>query len=311
MKVGIVGSGYVGSATAYAVALRGVAREVVLVDIDKKLSRAHAEDILHATPFCHPVWVYAADYDALHGAEVVVIAAGVAQRPGETRLQLLGRNAHIFEQIIPRIRQSAPEAILLIATNPVDIMTHITFRLSGLPPERVIGSGTILDTARFQALLGELLRTAPQSIDAYVIGEHGDSEVLVWSSAHVGGQGLFSYAEMRGTPLTDDLRKTIDDKVRYAAYTIIEGKGATYYGIGAGLARLIHAILTDEKGLFTVSIFTPHVEGVSDVTLSLPRILGRGGVETTLYPSLDEGERAALHRSAALLKEVSLSLGYT
>lgn len=311
MKVGIVGSGYVGSATAYALALRGTVREIVLVDIDGKLARAHAEDILHATPFCHPVWVYAADYEALRGAEVVVIAAGVAQRPGETRLQLLSRNAQVFEQILPRIRQYAPDALLLIATNPVDVMTHITFRLSGLPPERVIGSGTILDTARFQSLLGEYLHTAPHSIDAYVIGEHGDSEVLVWSSAHVGGVPLLTYADVRGTPITEELRRQIDDRVRYAAYTIIEGKGATYYGIGAGLARLIQAILTDEKGLFTVSIFTPMVEGVPDVTLSLPRIIGRQGVETTLYPAMDEGEHAALHRSAALLREVTLSIGYT
>lgn len=310
MKVGIVGSGYVGSATAYALALRGIVREIVLIDIDGKLARAHAEDILHATPFCHPVWIYAADYEALQGAEIVIIAAGVAQRPGETRLQLLSRNAQVFEQILPRLRQHVPDAILLIATNPVDVMTHIAFRLSGLPPERVIGSGTILDTARFQSLLGEYLRTAPQSIDAYVVGEHGDSEVLIWSSAHVGGQGLFSYAEMRGAPITEQIRKEIDDKVRYAAYTIIDGKGATYYGIGAGLARLVQAILTDEKGLFTVSIFTPAVEGVNEVTLSLPRIIGRNGVETTLYPTLDENEHRALHRSAALLKEVTLSIGY-
>ncbi|MCS7297393.1 MAG: L-lactate dehydrogenase [Bacteroidia bacterium] len=310
MKVGIVGSGYVGSATAYALVLQGIVREVVLVDIDTKLARAHAEDLLHATPFSYPAWIYAADYEALAGAAIVVIAAGVAQRPGETRLQLLSRNAQIFEQILPRLRNYAPEAILLIATNPVDIMTHITYRLSGLPPQRVIGSGTILDTARFQALLSSYLRIAPQSIDAYVIGEHGDSEVLVWSSAHVGGQPLETFAEMRGLVLTQELRRKIDEQVRYAAYRIIEGKGATYYGIGAGIARLVRAILTDEKGLFTVSIFTPSVEGVESVTLSLPRIVGGEGVETTLYPPLNEEERNALHRSATLLKEIALSIGY-
>lgn len=310
MKVGIVGSGYVGSAAAYALVLRGIAREVILIDIDTKLARAHAEDILHATPFAHPAWVQTGDYDALAGASVVIIAAGVAQRPGETRLQLLGRNAQVFAQIIPRIRSAAPDAILLIATNPVDVMTHITFRLSGLPPERVIGSGTILDTARFQALLGEYLRIAPQSIDAYVIGEHGDSEVLVWSSAHVGGSWLFAFAEERGCPLTPDIQKRIDDQVRYAAYTIIEGKGATYYGIGAGLARLTQALLTDEKALFTVSLLTPSVEGVPEVTLSLPRVIGKEGVETTLYPALGEEEQKALHRSASILREAAVSIGY-
>ncbi|MCS7189064.1 MAG: L-lactate dehydrogenase [Bacteroidia bacterium] len=311
MKVGIVGSGYVGSATAYALILQGIAREIVLIDIDTKLARAHAEDILHATPFSYPAWIKAGDYDALSGARVVIIAAGVAQKPGETRLQLLSRNAHVFEQIIPRIVRVVPEAILLVATNPVDVMTHIAFRLSGLPPERVIGSGTILDTARFQALLGSYLRVAPQSIDAYVIGEHGDSEVLVWSSAHVGGSWIFSFAEERGYPLTEEVQKAIDQQVRYAAYGIIEGKGATYYGIGAGLARLTQAILTDEKGLFTLSILNPHIEGISDVTLSLPRIVGSNGVETTLYPTLDERESAELHRSASILKEATTSIGYS
>ncbi|MEN2992658.1 MAG: L-lactate dehydrogenase [Bacteroidia bacterium] len=310
MKVGIVGSGHVGSATAYAIALQGIAREIVLIDIDQKLARAHAEDILHATPFAHPVWVQASDYEALAGAEVVILAAGVAQRPGETRLQLLSRNATVFQQIIPRLKAVVPDAILLIATNPVDVMTHITLRLSGLPPERVIGSGTILDTARFQALLGEYLHIAPQSIDAYVIGEHGDSEVLVWSSAHVGGLWLFAFAESRGCPLTEEVCQRIDRQVRYAAYTIIEGKGATYYGVGAGLARLTRAILTDEKGLFTVSILNPSIEGVPEVTLSLPRILGRQGVETTLYPPLSPEESEALRRSAALLKEAAVSIGF-
>ncbi|MEN2982072.1 MAG: L-lactate dehydrogenase [Thermus sp.] len=310
MKVGIVGSGFVGSAAAYAMALTGAVREVVLVDLDEGLARAHAEDILHATPFAHPVWVRAGGYPELAGARVVVLAAGVAQRPGETRLQLLDRNAQVFAQIVPRVLQVAPEAILLVATNPVDVMTQVAYRLSGLPPGRVVGSGTILDTARFRALLAEHLRVAPQSVHAYVVGEHGDSEVLLFSGAQVGGVPLLAFAEARGTPLTPEDLRRIDEGVRRAAYRIIAGKGATYYGIGAGLARLVRAILTDEKGVYTVSVFTPEVEGVGEVALSLPRILGAEGVEATVYPSLDEGERQALRRSAEILKEAASSLGF-
>ena len=310
MKVGIVGSGFVGSATAYALALQGVAREVVLVDLDRKLAQAHAEDILHATPFAHPVWVRSDWYEDLEGARVVIVAAGVAQRPGETRLQLLDRNAQVFADVVPKILKAAPEAVLLIATNPVDVMTQVAYRLSGLPPERVVGSGTILDTARFRTLLAEYLRVAPQSVHAFVVGEHGDSEVLVWSSAQVGGVDLEAFAQARGRALTPDDRLRIDEGVRRAAYRIIEGKGATYYGIGAGLARLTRAVLGDEKGVFTVSLFTPEVEGVEEVALSLPRILGARGVEATLYPRLNEEERQALKRSAEILKGAASALGF-
>jgi L-lactate dehydrogenase len=268
MKVGIVGSGFVGSATAYALVLQGVAREVVLVDLDRKLAQAHAEDILHATPFAYPVWVRSGWYEDLEGARVVIVAAGVAQRPGETRLQLLDRNAQVFADVVPKILKAAPEAVLLIATNPVDVMTQVAYRLSGLPPERVVGSGTILDTARFRALLAQHLLVAPQSVHAFVVGEHGDSEVLVWSSAQVGGVDLEAFAPGQGARPYP--RRPPPDRRRGApaAYRIIEGKGATYYGIGAGLARLTRAILTDEKGVFTVSLFTPEVEGVEEVALS-------------------------------------------
>jgi L-lactate dehydrogenase len=310
MKVGIVGSGFVGSATAYALVLQGVAREVVLVDLDQKLAQAHAEDILHATPFAHPVWVCSDWYEDLEGARVVIVAAGVAQRPGETRLQLLDRNAQVFADVVPKILKAAPEAVLLIATNPVDVMTQVAYRLSGLPPERVVGSGTILDTARFRTLLAEYLRVAPQSVHAFVVGEHGDSEVLVWSSAQVGGVDLEAFAQARGRALTPDDRLRIDEGVRRAAYRIIEGKGATYYGIGAGLARLTRAVLGDEKGVFTVSLFTPEVEGVEEVALSLPRILGARGVEATVYPRLNEEERQALRRSAEILKGAASALGF-
>lgn len=310
MKIGIVGSGFVGSTAAYAMVLQGVGSEFVLVDINRKLADAHAQDILHATPFAHPARVMSGDYEALKGADIVVIAAGVAQKPGETRLQLLERNAQVFADVVPKICQNAPDAILLIATNPVDVMTQVATRLSGLPPERVIGSGTILDTARFRALLGEYLGVSPQSVHAYVLGEHGDSEVLVWSEARVGGVRVFDFAEKINRPITEEVRKQIDDGVRLAAYRIIEGKGATYFGIGAGLARLAKAILSDERAMLTVSILTEEVEGVTEVALSLPRIVGRQGVVATLPVSLSEDERLALRKSAEILKQVATQLGY-
>ncbi|MFA0741860.1 MAG: hypothetical protein DFNUSKGM_001978 [Candidatus Fervidibacter sacchari] len=310
MKIGIVGSGFVGSTAAYAMVLQGVGSEFVLVDINRKLADAHAQDILHATPFAHPARVAAGDYEDLKGADIVVIAAGVAQKPGETRLQLLERNAQVFADVVPKVCQNAPNAILLIATNPVDVMTQVATRLSGLPPERVIGSGTILDTARFRALLGEYLGVSPQSVHAYVLGEHGDSEVLIWSEARVGGVSVFDFANQINRPITEEVRKQIDDGVRFAAYRIIEGKGATYFGIGAGLARLARAILSDERAMLTVSILTEEVEGVAEVALSLPRIVGRQGVVTTLPVKLSEDERRALRKSAEILKQVATQLGY-
>lgn len=310
MKVGIVGVGLVGSSTAFALALDGVASELVLVDANPKLAQAQAEDILHATPFAHPLRVRAGVYGDLEGAAVVVVAAGVNQRPGETRLQLLDRNARAFEQIIPPIVQEARGAILLIATNPVDVMTQTATRIAGLPANRVVGSGTILDTSRFRALLGEFLGVSPQSVHAYVLGEHGDTEVLAWSGVSVGGVKPGVFAQQTLTALTPEVRERIEQGVRYAAYRIIEGKGATHYGIGAGLARLTRAILHDERSLFTVSTLNEQVEGVREIALSLPRSVGAGGVLKTLVPELAPQEQQALKHSAEILKQATRQLGF-
>ena len=308
MKVGIVGAGMVGSGAAYALALLGTVREVVLVDRDEALALAQAQDIAHAVPFASTSMVTAGGYDALAGAAVVILAAGVGQKPGETRLELLGRNAEVFRGIVGEVRRAAPDAILLVATNPVDVMTDVATRLSGLPPERVIGSGTILDTARFRSLLSQHLGVAPQSVHAYVLGEHGDSEVLAWSAARAGSVPIRSFAAQISAPLTDSVRARIDDGVRNAAYTIINGKGATWYGIGAGLARITRAITRDEQAVLSVSIVTDEVEGIRDVALSVPRVVGGSGVTADLFPDLDKGEHAALERSARLLKETSDAL---
>ncbi|WP_270725421.1 L-lactate dehydrogenase [Shimia sp. Alg240-R146] len=303
MKIGIVGAGQVGASAAYAIALLGKAREIVLIDLDPAMAAAQAEDISHAMPFAATTEVRAGGYSDLTGAEVVIIAAGVSQKTGETRLDLLARNAAVFRIVTDQVLTHAPDAILLIASNPVDIMTGITLRLTGLPAHRVIGSGTILDTARFRVLLGQHLDIDPRSIHAYVLGEHGDSEVLSWSSAQVGARDLLSFARETGRPITDTVRAAIDEGVRRAAYRIIEGKGATFYGIGAGLARLVAAIEGDENSVHSVSIMTPEMEGVKDVPLSLPRVVGKGGVITDVAPEISAEEHAALAASAKLLKD--------
>jgi len=301
MKVGIIGCGFVGSSAAYAMTLQGVPNEIVLIDLNEKLAQAQAEDILHATSFSSPVRISAGGYPELTGAEVVVLACGVGQKPGETRLQLLQRNAKVFADVTGKVLSAAPEAILLVASNPVDIITLMVSRMTKLPAGRVIGSGTVLDTARFRALLGEHLGLAPHSVHTYVLGEHGDSEVLVWSSARAGGIPLEDFARQTGRALTDEIRQRIDDGVRRAAYRIIEGKGATYHGIGAGISRLVRAIRNDERGVYTVSAPCSDIPEFLGISLSLPRILGREGIIDTLRPSLTPEEQAAMQRSAQVI----------
>jgi len=310
MKVGIIGAGAVGSTAAYALALQGTASDIVLVDLNTRLAEAQAQDIQHATPFAWSSRVRAGTYTDLVGAQVVVLAAGAAQRPGDTRLDLLERNAKVFRQIVPAVLDSAPEAVLLVASNPVDVITDMVARLAGSASNRVLGSGTILDTARFRALLAERLGVSTNSVHAYVLGEHGDSEVLCWSGASVGGLPVAEVAAQRGRPLDEAARAEIDDSVRRAAYRIIDGKGATWFGIGAGLSRIIRAIDKDERMLMSVSACTPEVEGIANVTLSLPRIVGAGGVIATLLPDFSPEEHAALHRSATLLREAADSVSF-
>ena len=305
MKVGVVGSGNVGAGAANAMVLRGVAREIVMVDINTKRAQAEAEDILHAVPFSHSVIVRQGEYSDLDGCAVVVITAGVAQKPGETRLQLLGRNASIFKGMIPLIVSNAPDAVLVVATNPVDIMTHLTAHYAaayGVPRHRVIGSGTTLDTARFRSILGRYLDVDPEHVHAYVLGEHGDSEVLAWSMVTVGTVPLEDYARARGISLSDEMLEEIDDGVRRAAYRIIEGKGSTYYGIGAALSRIVQAILRDQRSLLTISAPLAELEDVRDITFAMPSLVGGQGLIATLPAPLNAEEQAKLVASARTLR---------
>ncbi len=306
MKVGIVGSGLVGSTAAYALIMRGVGRSIVLVDKNRERAEAEADDLLHAVPFAHPLNVTAGDYPDLAGSRVVIIAAGANQKPGETRLQLLSRNAAIFREVVTHIVQHAPKAVLVVATNPVDIMTHLAAHYAaqlGVPAGRVLGSGTTLDTARFRALLGLHLGVDAQHVHAYVLGEHGDSEVLTWSLVTVGGMPLEAFCADRQVDFSEPLRQDIDQRVRRAAYHIINGKGATYYGIGSALARITSVILADQRALLTVCTPRPEIAGVRDVTLSLPHLVGGGGILDAFVPALSAEEMAGLQRSAGLIRE--------
>lgn len=305
MKVSIVGAGMVGATAAYAMVMRGVGREIVLVDVNKERAQAEADDILHASPFSNPYLIHAGDYPDIYESRVVVITAGANQKPGESRLELLGRNEAIFRQIIPEIVRNAPEAILLVTSNPVDVMTHLTARIAseyGIPSSRVIGSGTTLDTARFRALLGIRLGIDAQHIHGYVVGEHGDSEVLTWSLVSIGGIPIEDFCETQKIDICGSEREEIDKKVRNAAYTIISGKGSTYYGIGSALARIVEAILKDQRAVLTICTPTEMVAGVKDVTVSLPQLIGGQGVISSFPLPLTEEEQAKLHNSAMVVR---------
>lgn len=306
MKIGIVGSGMVGATAAYALVMRGVGREIILVDKFEKRAIAEAADILHAVPFAHPLTVRAGNYADLAGCRVVIMSAGVGQKPGETRLELLARNAAVFREVIPEIFAHAPETILIVATNPVDVMTHLSAQCAaefGIPSHRIIGSGTTLDTARFRALLGQHLRIDSTHVHAYVIGEHGDTEVLVWSLVNIGNIPLDDFCRTHGCGLSEATRREIEDSVRRAAYQIIEGKGATYYGVGSALARIVSNILGDRRAIMTVCTPMPEIAGVQDVTVALPHIVGGEGIEDTFFLPLSAAEEAALHHSATTIRQ--------
>jgi len=305
MKIGIVGSGFVGATAAYALVMRGVGREIVLVDKDEKRARAEADDIFHAVPFASALDVRAGSYADLAESKVVIMAAGVNQQAGETRMQLLERNAGVFNAVIPEIISNAPGAVIVVATNPVDVMTHYTAQLAaarGVPRARVLGSGTTLDTARFRALMGRHLHIDSQHVHAYVVGEHGDSEVLLWSTLSVGGIPVNDFLKARELSITDADKARIDEQVRRAAYHIIEGKKATYYGVGSALARICEVILSGQRAILTICAAHDEIEGVRDVTLSLPHVVSAEGVVGSLPLTMSDDERRLLATSAGVIR---------
>ena len=303
-KIAVVGCGFVGSSSAFALMESGLFSEMVLIDATKAKAEGEALDISHGLPFAKPMQIYAGEYEDLSDASLIVVTAGAGQKPGETRLDLVKKNIGIFKTIIPEISKRNRDAILLIVANPVDILTYATVKLSGYPEERVFGSGTVLDTARLKYLLGEHLQVDSRSVHAFVIGEHGDSEIAAWSSANVSGVPLNDFCEMRGHYNHEESMKRIAEDVKNSAYQIIEKKNATYYGIAMSVKRICEAIVRDEKSVLPVSCIQHDNHGISDVALSMPHIVGKDGIEGVVPISLSEEEAAALRASAKTLRTV-------
>jgi L-lactate dehydrogenase len=310
-RVAVVGIGNVGTTFAYALLLSGLAAEIVLIDANRAKAEGEAMDLNHTVPFTHPTRVWAGDYSNCAGAVVTVLTAGAGQKPGETRLDLIKKNAAIWRDIIPNVVKNNPNGILLIATNPVDVLTYAAWKLSGLPSERVIGSGTILDTARFRYLLSQHFRVDASSVHAYIVGEHGDSEVPVWSLANIAGMRLPEFCKMQGLKHDPKAMDEIFTQTRDAAYRIIERKGATYYAVAAGLMRITQAILRNQSTVLSVSSLVKDYYGITDVCFSLPTVVDRGGIEKAIRLELDPDEIEQLNHSAELLRKIvsTLNLG--
>jgi len=307
-RLAIVGTGNVGATFAYAALLDGLASEIVLIDANRAKAEGEAMDLNHTVPFTHPTKVWAGDYPDCAGAAVTVLAAGSNQRPGETRLDLVKKNIAIWSEIVPQIARHNPEGILLVATNPVDILSYAAWKLSGLPCQRVIGSGTILDTSRFRYLLSQHFGVDARSVHAFIIGEHGDSEVPVWSSANIAGMRLPQFCHAQGIAYDQPAMESIFLQTRDAAGEIIKRKGATYYAVAAGLMRITQAILRDQSTVLSVSSLIQDYCGLDDVYFSLPAVIDRRGVGKVLRLELSGEEAERLRHSAEILKATIQSL---
>lgn len=306
-KVSIIGGGNVGIRYAYALMISGGARQICLVDLDRKKLEGEVMDLNHGAPYISPVEVVAGDYPDIAGSDLVVVTAGKGQQPGQSRLELIRENVGLFKNIIPQIVERAPSALLLIVTNPVDVLSYAAYRISRKPWSQVIGAGTVLDSARLRFLVGRHCRVDPRSVHAYILGEHGDSEFPVWSRSMIGGMSLQDYCPICQFNGTCDHKRELEEifvRVRDSAYRIIERKGETSYGIGLALARITRAILNDENAVLPVSsLFSEYPEG-GEVYLSLPAIVNRGGVRQVIRMELDPAEEQALRRSAAVIRQV-------
>lgn len=308
-KVGLIGVGMVGASFAYALMQRGLATELILIDQDHARAEGEAMDLNHGLPFVRPMRIRAGEYADLADADIVVICAGANQRPGETRLDLLQKNAAVFRNIVPQVNAVNAHAVIVIATNPVDILTYISADLVGLDSGRVIGSGTILDTARFRYMLGTHYGVDSRSVHAYIAGEHGDSELALWSLANIGGVRLQDFKGANGQGYDEAALDRILDQTRNAAYEIIQRKHATYYAIGLGLLTIVEAVLRDQNTVMTVASPMTGQYGVTDIAISLPTIVGRRGIVEVLNLPLSEQEQTAFQHSANTLKERLAQLG--
>ena len=308
-KCAVIGCGNVGATTAYSLMLSGLFNEIVLIDIDAKRAKGEAEDIAHGIPFNSPVEIYAGSYSEIDNAGIVIITAGVSQKPGETRIDLIQRNTKVFSSIIDQITSTRFDGIILVVTNPVDILTYVTIALSKFDPKRVLGSGTVLDTARLKQLMGNRLGVDARNIHTFIIGEHGDSELPVWSSANVSGIDIDSYCSNFAQDCNELTLQSTFERVRDAAYSIIEAKGATYYAIAESVKRIVTAIVRDERAILPVSTLLTGQYGISDVCLGVPCVVGKNGIEEILQIPLSEEEKKRFVRSANALQNAISNIG--
>ncbi|MDD5306889.1 MAG: L-lactate dehydrogenase [Deltaproteobacteria bacterium] len=308
-QIVIVGAGRVGATTAYAALVSGIADTITLVDFDPKRAEGEAMDLVHGLPYVPPASVRAGGYEACREADVIVVTAGAARQPGDTRLELARRNLGLFEEIIPKITEQTREAVLVIVSNPVDLLTLAAQRISGLPPSQVIGTGTALDTSRLRAILAEHFAVDARNVHAFVVGEHGDSQVTLWSPARIAGLTLRDYAKAAGKDWNADLERDLEKQVITAGAEVIKRKGATFYAIGLAAANLARTILRDERSILTVSSVLHGEQGLADVALSLPCVVGQEGCTRVLAMSIDAKEQAALEASAAALRKVYADIG--
>lgn len=308
-KIAIIGCGFVGSACAFALMQSGLFSEMVLIDSNEERAEGEALDISHGLPFSKPMQIYSGTYDDITDAGIIAITAGAGQKPGESRLELVHKNVEIFKSIIPEISKRNYKGILLIVSNPVDIMTYTALKLSGLPSNQVFGSGTVLDTARLKYLLGEHLGVDARSVHAFILGEHGDSEIAAFSSANVSGIELKKFCDFAcKTDKHEEAMKEIAEDVKLSAYEIIKKKGATYYGIAMSVRRICEAIILDQKSILPISCLQNGKNGIKNVVLSMPMIVGKHGAERSVEISLSEEERRAIKSSADMLKGIIKTL---
>ena len=304
VKISIIGAGFVGSTTAFALIMGGLASKIIVVDINKKKAEGEAMDLSQGRLFVDPVDIVAGDYEDTKDSDIVIITAGIGQKPGETRLDGVDKNLKIYKSIIPEIVKYSPNSILLVVSNPVDILSYITYKLSGFPKERVIGSGTVLDTARFKYLLSEHFDIDSRNIHTYILGEHGDTEIATWSLTNIAGMDVEKYCNLVCAKCNSDFKYSINDDVKNAAYKIIERKGATYYAVALAIKRIVGAILKNEKSILTVSTYLDGQYGVEDVYLGVPSIVGENGISKILEVPLNSEELGKFQDSASALKKI-------
>jgi L-lactate dehydrogenase len=303
-KISIIGSGFVGATSAFALMMGGLASDIVIVDINKDKAEGEAMDLSHGAAFVKPVEVKAGDYEDTKDSDIVIITAGAAQKEGETRLDLIGRNYAIFKNIVPQVVKYSPHSILLVVSNPVDILTYMTYKLSGFPKHRVIGSGTVLDTSRLRYMLSTHFEIDARNIHAFIMGEHGDSEIAAWSTTNIAGMDMNEYCSVSGKDCNDCIKDKIFNDVKNAAYQVIKRKGATYFAVALAIKRIVEAILRDENSILTVSSYLQGEYGIENIYMGVPTILGSSGIKKILEIPLNDEEAEKLKKSADTLKGV-------